>query len=121
MDHLKLIHGDLLIDAPLLAPGKLEGAAEAPFATWEGHGDLVPALTEKAAKLVEALVTAHAYMDGNKRLAWQAMVVFLELNGRTLRDMPAIEAAGAIYAIEAHRLTRQQLALWIDERLVGLV
>jgi Prophage maintenance system killer protein len=41
----------------------------------------VPCLPEKAAVLLESLTRNHALVDGNKRIGWLAVVVFLDLNG----------------------------------------
>jgi prophage maintenance system killer protein len=42
--------------------------------------DAYPTLELKAAALLHSLVCTHALVDGNKRLAWLATVVFLDLN-----------------------------------------
>jgi death on curing protein len=44
--------------------------------------DAYPGLELKAAALLHSIVRNHALVDGNKRLAWLAAVVFLDLNGR---------------------------------------
>lgn len=43
--------------------------------------DAYPTLSLKAAALLQSLAGNHALVDGNKRLAWLATVVFLDLNG----------------------------------------
>jgi len=40
-----------------------------------------PAIAVKAAALLHSLASNHPLVDGNKRLAWLAPVVFLDLNG----------------------------------------
>ena len=40
-----------------------------------------PTIEEKAARLCYSLIKNHAFLDGNKRIAVFAMLVFLELNG----------------------------------------
>ena len=49
---------------------------------------MYPILAEKAAALSFSLVKNHAFVNGNKRIGWSAMRVFLLLNGH------GIEAAG---------------------------
>lgn len=44
--------------------------------------DAYPTLELKAAALLHSIVRNHALVDGNKRLAWLAAVVFLDLNAR---------------------------------------
>ncbi len=43
--------------------------------------DAYPTISLKAAALLHSLAGNHALFDGNKRLAWLATVVFLDLNG----------------------------------------
>lgn len=60
--------------------GLLESAvysAETTFGTFEAY----PTITEKAARLMYALVSNHAFVDGNKRIAILVMLVTLRLNG----------------------------------------
>ena len=60
--------------------GLLESALESAFATFDGR-DLFPSKEEKAAKLGYALVSNHAFVDGNKRIGVYVMLTFLEMNG----------------------------------------
>ena len=55
--------------------------------------DAYPTLEEKAGALLHSLARNHALVDGNKRLAWLATVVLLDLNGQTveLGDQAAFE------------------------------
>ena len=59
--------------------GLLESAVNAPFQTFGGH-DLYPTITEKAAQLLYGLNKNHGFIDGNKRIAIHAMLVYLILN-----------------------------------------
>ena len=61
-------------------PGLLDAAAHRPQATMFGE-DLYPTVHLKGAALMESLVRNHALIDGNKRLAFAATVVFYGLNG----------------------------------------
>lgn len=60
--------------------GLLASAAARPQTTVFGQ-DAYPTLHAKAAALLHSLVCNHALVDGNKRLAWLATYVFLDLNG----------------------------------------
>ncbi|WP_225979258.1 MULTISPECIES: type II toxin-antitoxin system death-on-curing family toxin [unclassified Corynebacterium] len=53
------------------------------FATFDGQ-DLHSSITAKAAALLEQVAQTHGFFDGNKRTAWYAFVVFLDLNGINL-------------------------------------
>jgi death-on-curing protein len=58
--------------------GKLEGAVERPRSAW-GYG--VEDLVELAVSMFEGIAHAHAFIQGNKRTAWKASVLFLKANG----------------------------------------
>jgi death on curing protein len=97
---------------PVRDIGLLDAAAARPRSSAFGS-DAYPTLELKAVALLHSLVRNHALVDGNKRLAWLATVVFLDLNDRTvaLDDDEAftlvMEAAGGMLDVEeiAERLT----------------
>lgn len=60
--------------------GLLESALESAFATFDGN-DLYPSKEEKGARLGYALISNHAFVDGNKRIGMYVMLTFLEVNG----------------------------------------
>jgi death on curing protein len=63
--------------------GLLESAVEQPRAT--GFGELLHAdLFEMAAAYLFHIVKNHAFLDGNKRTALVAALVFLDINGVSL-------------------------------------
>jgi len=63
--------------------GLLESALARPQASAFGP-DAYPGLDAKAAALLHSLARNHALIDGNKRLALAATVVFYGVNGRRL-------------------------------------
>lgn len=65
---------------PVRDVGLLESAAARPRTVLFGE-DAYPSLADKAAALLHSICNNHALVDGNKRLAWLATVVFLDLNG----------------------------------------
>lgn len=69
------IGDDLLIDY-----GKVDAAAQRPQTTVGGE-DAYPTLHEKAAALFHSLIKNHAFLDGNKRTAVLALVIFYRMNG----------------------------------------
>ena len=71
--------------------GLLDAAVHRPQATMFGD-DLYPTIHLKAAALMESLVCNHALVDGNKRLAFAATVVFYGLNGWR-QQLPQQDAA----------------------------
>lgn len=60
--------------------GLLASAAARPQTTVFGE-DAYPTLHTKAAALMHSLACNHPLVDGNKRLAWLATYVFLDING----------------------------------------
>jgi death on curing protein len=65
---------------PVRDVGLLDAACARPRATAFGvHA--YPDLHHKAAALLHSIANNHPLVDGNKRLAWLATVVFLDLNG----------------------------------------
>ena len=77
---------------PVRDVGLLDAACARPRATAFGV-DAYPDLLQKAAALLHSIAGNHPLADGNKRLAWLATVVFLDLNGVTvtLSDDEAFE------------------------------
>lgn len=65
---------------PVRDLGLLEAAAARPRASLFGQ-DAYPSIDSKAAALLHSLVRGHPLVDGNKRIAWLAAVVFADLNG----------------------------------------
>jgi len=66
---------------PVRDLGLLDSAVARPRSSAFGQ-DAYPSLELKAAALLHSLARDHALVDGNKRLAWLATVVFLDLNSR---------------------------------------
>lgn len=65
--------------APIRDVGLLESAAARHRTSLFGE-DAYPDVYDKAAALLQSLLKNHPLVDGNKRLAWLATAVFLELN-----------------------------------------
>lgn len=66
--------------APIRDVGLLGAAAARPMATAFGE-EAYGNIRLKAAALLQSIAKNHALIDGNKRLAWLATAVFLDLNG----------------------------------------
>ncbi len=65
---------------PVRDIGLLDAATARPRSSAFGQ-DAYPTLALKAAALLHSVARNHALVDGNKRLAWLATVVFLDING----------------------------------------
>ena len=58
----------------------LDSALEGAFAGF-GDQEFYPTKEEKGARLGYALISNHAFVDGNKRIGLYVMLSFLEMNG----------------------------------------
>ena len=77
---------------PVRDLGLLDSAAARPRASAFGE-HAYPTIELKAAALLHSLARHHPLVDGNKRLSWLAVIVFLDLNGCevTLSDEEAFQ------------------------------
>ena len=62
----------------------LESAVEGTYATFGGE-ELYPTVEEKAARLGYALISNHAFEDGNKRIGVLVLLSYLEASGIRIR------------------------------------
>lgn len=106
----------------LWATGRIEladSALHAPMAEFDGQG-FYPDIIDKAAVLCWRLARNHPLPDGNKRAAWAALVVFIDLNsGQWSPDPPEVDdAEQAMLAVAAGEINEQEFAAWLRERVV---
>jgi death-on-curing protein len=110
------IDADVLVKAsrPDLADSALH-AAQAGF----GEEEFYPDLHDKAAVLLCRLSWNHPLPDGNKRAAWAALVMFIELNSGTWTpDPPDVDQAEeTMLAIAAGKVDEAWTADWLRERV----
>ena len=110
------------VDATILTEASrvelADSALHAPQAAFSGHEFYVE-LVDKAAVLVCRLAWNHPLPDGNKRAAWAALVMFLDLNGVTWEpDPPDVDAAeAAMLAIAAAEVDESWVAAWLRDRI----
>lgn len=88
--------------------GALESALARPQQKW-AYGS--PDLFDLAAAYAFGLSRNHGYSDGNKRIAFVAMAVFLMLNGYQL-DVPEADAVITMLALAAGDRTEDEIAAW---------
>jgi death on curing protein len=92
----------------------LDSALHAPQAGFGGQ-DFHPDLMDKAAVLCVRIAKNHPLPDGNKRLAWMCLVVFLELNDVELR-VEIDDAVATMLSVAAGDLDEPELAAWLRKR-----
>ena len=91
--------------------GLLESAINRPVNQWHyGEADLA----RLAAAYAFGLARNHAFVDGNKRIAFQTMMVFLRMNGVAFRPKPP-EATAIILALAAGEVDEDGLTRWIKD------
>jgi death-on-curing protein len=91
--------------------GLLRSALERPRNKWHYEGAELP---ELAAAYAFALIKNHAFVDGNKRIAFISMVAFLRMNGITFKPDQA-QSTAIILAVAAGEVSEQSLARWIRD------
>jgi death-on-curing protein len=94
----------------------LEWALARPKQRW--HYKRASDLATLAAAYGSGLATSHSYRDGNNRIAFLAMAIFVELNGWRL-EAPEEEVVQVMLGVAHHRLTEHDLAAWVRAHLVA--
>ncbi len=89
----------------------LDSALESAFATFDGK-ELYPTKEEKGARIGYALISNHAFVDGNKRIGMYVLLTFLEVNGIKIRPTNA-EVARVGLAVASGEMKYEELLEWI--------
>jgi death-on-curing protein len=100
-----------------------DSALNAPAASFGGH-ELYPSFAQKAAVLCARLCNNHPLVDGNKRVAYEALREFVARNGYSWADPPGDDPDGdetvkMIWGLAAGRINEHELTAWVTERLSG--
>jgi len=95
----------------------LESALARPLNRWAC--DSGSNLMELAAAYGYGLVSSHPFSDGNKRLGFLAMYVFLGLNGLEI-EADETEVVDFIVAVAAGRCGEEELADWLRSHVSPL-
>lgn len=101
---------------------KLDLADSALHAPAAGFGDteFYPDFVEKVAVLVVRLAKNHPLPDGNKRAAWVALRLFVDLNGWAWDSKPTVDdAERAVLAIASGEWGQDEMAAWLRGRLTA--
>ncbi|MCF6312441.1 MAG: type II toxin-antitoxin system death-on-curing family toxin [Verrucomicrobiales bacterium] len=72
-----------------------------------------PALFELAASYAVGIVKNHPFVDGNKRSAFMAAALFLEVNGFEMQA-PETEAVLQTLALAASEIRESDYSLWLE-------
>jgi death-on-curing protein len=91
--------------------GMLRSAHERPVNKWHyEQGELA----ELAAAYAYGFAKNHAFVDGNKRIAFMAMVAFLRKNNIRFAPNPA-HATAMMLSLAAGEVSEESLARWIRD------
>jgi death-on-curing protein len=74
-------------------------------------------LAALAASYGHGLCHGHPFVDGNKRIAFVTMAVFLGLNRHEI-DAPETEVVAVMTALAAGELGEEELAAWLRSRMI---
>ena len=91
--------------------GALHSALERPVNKWHYESAELP---ELAAAYAFGLAKIHPFVDGNKRIAFIAMVTFLRRNGIAFRPDQA-QSTAIILAVAAGEVSEESLARWVRD------
>ena len=94
---------------PVRDVGLLDSEAARPRSSAFGE-DAYPSISLKAAALLHSITNNHALVDGNKRLAWLATTVFLDLNGFQ-PELSDEEAFNLVWEVAASSIELEAIAL----------
>jgi len=96
--------------------GGLESALAQPHMTFGGE-ELYPTLAEKASAFGFSLIMNHPFVDGNKRVGFIIMALFLKRNGfeigGTVDDQEQM-----ILRVAAGEAGRDELTRWLEMNMV---
>ena len=91
----------------------LNSALESVFQTFDGQ-ELYPTKEEKGARIGYALISNHAFVDGNKRIGMYVLLTFLETNGIKIR--PTVDDVARVgLAVAAGEMQYEDLLEWIHD------
>lgn len=94
--------------------GLLESALERPRN--RSHYDTDADLAALAAAYGFGLAKNHPFVDGNKRVSFQAMYLFLGLNGLRI-EAPEEEVVALILSLASGQLDEPDLAAWLRQHV----
>jgi death-on-curing protein len=116
MDEIVMMH-EILIQkfggsAGIRDKGALEGAVYRPQSGY--YNDRIT----EAAALFESLAINHPFVDGNKRIAFAAMDVFLRMNGYKLNTNSQDAYNFIIGMFEEQKLDVENITHWLKANIV---
>jgi death on curing protein len=93
----------------------LESAVARPHATFDGR-DLYPGIFSKVAALGYSIINNHPFIDGNKRVGYMCMRVFLNINGYDI-EASLDEKYKFVIEIAENVMDEKTMAKWLKEHI----
>ena len=119
LDEVVALHADQIAryggSAGVRDLGLLESAVATPESTF-GGGYLHGTLPEMAAAYLFHLAQNHAFVDGNKRVAAAAMIMFVYLNDREL-ECDEDELVELTVGVASGKKTKAEIAVFLAARM----
>lgn len=116
--HILAVHSDQIQahggSLGLRDRGLLESALERPLNRF--HYELTSDVPSLAASYGFGIAKNHPFVDGNKRVAFQAMYLFLGLNGLRI-DASEEEVVATILSLASGDLNEPGLAAWLRDHV----
>lgn len=95
----------------------LDFALESAFAGF-GDNEFYPTKEEKGARLGYALISNHAFVDGNKRIGVYVMLSFLEMNGIRIKCTDEEIVAIGLSTADGS-MSYEELLQWVVEHQIN--
>ena len=92
----------------------LESAINRPFMTFD-QNELYPSPIDKAAALIESIISNHPFIDGNKRIGYVLMRYFLLENDLDIKATQS-EKFDFVIKIAQGQLPFEQIRSWLSEK-----
>jgi len=94
----------------------LESAINRPFMTFD-QNELYPSPIDKAAALIESLISNHPFIDGNKRIGYVLMRYFLLENDLDIKATQS-QKFDFVIKIAQGQLSFEQIRSWLSEKAI---
>jgi death-on-curing protein len=98
--------------------GGLDAAAERPLTILFGE-EQFPTHFDKAAALMDSIIRRHPFVDGNKRTAFAAAVVLIEIATGLAVQSPEEDEETITVAVATKQVDLAELAAWLEEHSVS--